>query len=42
MANDGWTWYANNVDKDKYGFITNSVTGGQHLPYRFTGLSMAR
>ena len=37
VANDGWTWYADNVDKDKYGLIANSVTGGQHIAISLHG-----
>ena len=37
VANEGWEWYADNKDKDKYGLIANSITGGQHIAFSLTG-----
>mmetsp|Transcript_12739 Transcript_12739/g.23083 ORF Transcript_12739/g.23083 Transcript_12739/m.23083 type:complete len:401 (-) Transcript_12739:20-1222(-) len=37
VANDGWTWYADNREKDKYGYIVNNIEGGQHLAISLTG-----
>ena len=36
-ANNGWTWYADNKDKDKYGYIADGVSGGQHIAISLTG-----
>ena len=35
--NEGWTWFADNKDNDKYGFIANNITGGQHIAFSITG-----
>lgn len=37
MANDGWTWYADNKEKDKFGYIADGVSGGQHIAISLTG-----
>jgi len=37
VASEGWTWFADNKDKDKYGLIADSVDGGQHVAFRVTG-----
>ena len=37
----GWTWFADNKDNDKYGFIANNITGGQHIAFSITGGNMA-
>lgn len=37
VANEGWSWYADNKDKDKFGFIANNVTGGQHIALSLSG-----
>jgi hypothetical protein len=37
VANEGWTWYADNRDGDKYGYIADSVSGGQHLAILLSG-----
>mmetsp|Transcript_29425 Transcript_29425/g.61397 ORF Transcript_29425/g.61397 Transcript_29425/m.61397 type:complete len:648 (+) Transcript_29425:113-2056(+) len=37
VANEGWMWYADNREKDKYGYIVNDITGGQHLAISLTG-----
>lgn len=36
-ANEGWVWYADNKDKDKFGFIADGVEGGQHIAVSLTG-----
>mmetsp|Transcript_6554 Transcript_6554/g.13438 ORF Transcript_6554/g.13438 Transcript_6554/m.13438 type:complete len:581 (-) Transcript_6554:56-1798(-) len=35
--NDGWNWFADNREKDKFGLIANNVTGGQHISLEVTG-----
>ncbi|KAL7538848.1 hypothetical protein ACHAXR_011284 [Thalassiosira sp. AJA248-18] len=37
VANSGWSWHADNKDKDKFGFIANGVDGGQHIAISLTG-----
>eukprot|EP00584_Thalassiosira_punctigera_P006509 CAMPEP_0172535690 /NCGR_PEP_ID=MMETSP1067-20121228/7582_1 /TAXON_ID=265564 ORGANISM="Thalassiosira punctigera, Strain Tpunct2005C2" /NCGR_SAMPLE_ID=MMETSP1067 /ASSEMBLY_ACC=CAM_ASM_000444 /LENGTH=543 /DNA_ID=CAMNT_0013320631 /DNA_START=244 /DNA_END=1872 /DNA_ORIENTATION=- len=37
VANEGWTWYADNKDKDKFGFIANGTHGGQHIAVSLRG-----
>ena len=37
ILNEGWTWFADNKDNDKYGFIANNITGGQHIAFSITG-----
>lgn len=37
VANDGWEWYADNKDKDKYGLIVKGISGGQHIALTLTG-----
>lgn len=37
VANEGWTWYADNKDKDKFGLIADDVAGGQHISIKVTG-----
>eukprot|EP00581_Thalassiosira_minuscula_P011702 CAMPEP_0183718108 /NCGR_PEP_ID=MMETSP0737-20130205/11454_1 /TAXON_ID=385413 /ORGANISM="Thalassiosira miniscula, Strain CCMP1093" /LENGTH=541 /DNA_ID=CAMNT_0025947601 /DNA_START=302 /DNA_END=1923 /DNA_ORIENTATION=+ len=37
VANRGWDWFADNKDKDKYGFIADGVGGGQHIALSLTG-----
>ena len=37
VANEGWTWFADNKDKDKYGLIADDRAGGQHVAFRVTG-----
>mmetsp|Transcript_13187 Transcript_13187/g.26784 ORF Transcript_13187/g.26784 Transcript_13187/m.26784 type:complete len:592 (-) Transcript_13187:14-1789(-) len=37
VQNDGWTWFADNREKDKFGLIANNVTGGQHISLEVTG-----
>lgn len=37
VANEGWTWYADNKDKDKYGYIADGVAGGQHIAISLSG-----
>lgn len=37
VANEGWKWYADNRDKDKYGFIADNLAGGEHLALSVTG-----
>lgn len=31
--NDGWQYYADNSDEDKYGFIADDVKGGPHISF---------
>eukprot|EP00584_Thalassiosira_punctigera_P008588 CAMPEP_0172535506 /NCGR_PEP_ID=MMETSP1067-20121228/7485_1 /TAXON_ID=265564 ORGANISM="Thalassiosira punctigera, Strain Tpunct2005C2" /NCGR_SAMPLE_ID=MMETSP1067 /ASSEMBLY_ACC=CAM_ASM_000444 /LENGTH=588 /DNA_ID=CAMNT_0013320443 /DNA_START=212 /DNA_END=1978 /DNA_ORIENTATION=- len=37
VANQGFEWYADNADKDKFGYIANNVTGGQHMAISLMG-----
>lgn len=37
VSNSGWTWYADNKDKDKFGYIADGVEGGQHIAISLTG-----
>ncbi len=37
VANEGWEWYPDNKDKDKYGLIANGITGGQHIAFSLNG-----
>ena len=37
ILNEGWTWFADNKDNDKYGFMANNITGGQHIAFSITG-----
>eukprot|EP00571_Detonula_confervacea_P008091 CAMPEP_0172319014 /NCGR_PEP_ID=MMETSP1058-20130122/36519_1 /TAXON_ID=83371 /ORGANISM="Detonula confervacea, Strain CCMP 353" /LENGTH=514 /DNA_ID=CAMNT_0013033957 /DNA_START=335 /DNA_END=1879 /DNA_ORIENTATION=- len=37
VANDGWTWMADNKDKDKFGIISDDKAGGQHFAVKITG-----
>lgn len=37
VSNDGWTWYADNRDNDKFGFIANCTEGGSHIALSVTG-----
>ncbi len=37
VANEGWEWYADNKDKDKYGLIAKGIGGGQHIAFSLTG-----
>ena len=37
ILNEGWSWFADNKDHDKYGFIANNITGGQHIAFSITG-----
>ncbi|KAL7535033.1 hypothetical protein ACHAXR_006222 [Thalassiosira sp. AJA248-18] len=37
VANEGWTWYADNKDKDKFGYIADGVSGRQHMAIALTG-----
>ena len=37
ILNEGWTWFADNKDNGKYGFIANNITGGQHIAFSITG-----
>ena len=37
VSNEGWEWYADNKDKDKYGLIAKGTTGGQHIAFELTG-----
>jgi len=37
VARDGWTWYADNKDKDKYGYIADGISGGQHIAISLSG-----
>jgi len=34
---NGWTWFADNKDKDKFGYIADGVEGGQHIAISLTG-----
>jgi len=36
-VNEGWSWYADNREKDKFGLIANDVSGGQHLSLEVFG-----
>ena len=37
VANSGWTYYADNKDKDKFGYIADGVEGGQHIAMSLVG-----
>lgn len=37
VQNDGWTWFADNREKDKFGLIADGVSGGQHISLQITG-----
>lgn len=37
VVNEGWKWYADNVDNDKFGFIADKVSGGQHIAISLEG-----
>jgi len=37
VAEEGWTWYADNKDKDKFGFIADDISGGQHMAVSLSG-----
>lgn len=37
VANEGWEWYADNKDKDKYGLIAKGIRGGQHIAFSLSG-----
>ena len=34
---NGWTWAADNKDKDKFGYIADGVEGGQHIAISLIG-----
>mmetsp|Transcript_2656 Transcript_2656/g.5888 ORF Transcript_2656/g.5888 Transcript_2656/m.5888 type:complete len:567 (-) Transcript_2656:95-1795(-) len=44
VANEGWTWFADNKDKDKYGLIADDRAGGaaRRLPRHGTGTRRRR
>ncbi|KAL9189237.1 hypothetical protein ACHAXT_011727 [Thalassiosira profunda] len=37
VSNNGWEWFADNADKDKFGYIANGVDGGQHIALSLSG-----
>jgi len=37
VAKEGWTWYADNKDGDKFGFIADGIDGGQHIAVSLSG-----
>ena len=37
VSNTGWSWYADNKDKDKFGYIADGVEGGQHIAIALSG-----
>lgn len=37
VANNGWSWFADNADKDKFGLIANEYEGGVHIALSVTG-----
>jgi len=37
VVSEGWTWFADNRDGDKYGLIADDVAGGRHVAFRVTG-----
>ena len=37
ILNKGWSHYADNRDKDKYGYIADGVDGGQHIAMTIKG-----
>jgi hypothetical protein len=40
VAKKGWSLYADNADKDKFGFIANDVSGNAHIAITITGGKM--
>ena len=44
VMNDGWTWYADNKEQDKFGIIANNngTDGGQHIAFRVVGGDVGR
>jgi hypothetical protein len=38
VTNDGpWEWYADNIEKDKFGLIANDINGGAHIAIKVAG-----
>ncbi|KAL7543005.1 hypothetical protein ACHAXR_012891 [Thalassiosira sp. AJA248-18] len=37
VLKDGWSFYADNIDADKFGFIANNVLGKSHIALTVTG-----
>ena len=42
VANEGWTWYADNKDKDKFGYIGENILGGPHIAISLMGEKYGR
>lgn len=36
-VNEGWSWFVDNREKDKFGLIANNVAGGQHFSLDVVG-----